>query len=114
MKIRPKSQTKANKELTDEEVNVIINMVEENLKYGAISDGTATKASSILNAHPGLIHDILQYVQHYLDMLTGTKDIAVTKELVERYATTILDKKYGPELSKSLNKLVHNFMKGAI
>ena len=114
MKIRPASKTRADKELTDEEVNVIINMVEENLKYGAISDGTAAKASSILNAHPGLIHDILQYVQHYLDMLTRTKDITVTKELVERYAVTVLDKKYGPELSKSLNKLVHNFMKGII
>lgn len=114
MKIRPKSQTRSNKELTDEEVNVIINMVEENLKYGAISSEIATKASSILNAHPGLIYDILQYVQYYLDMLTGTKDIAVAKELVERYSTTILDKKYGPKLSKSLNKLVHNFMKGVI
>ena len=113
MKIRPKSQTKTNKELTDEEVNVIINMVEENLKYGAISDGTATKASSILNAHPGLIQNILQYMQYHLDAF-NLKDLKAPEEITKMFASEVLDVKYGPELSKSLNKLVHDFMKGAI
>lgn len=114
MKIRPESKTKANKELTDDEVNLLVNMEKENLKYGALSDKTASEAASVLNAHPDLMYDILEFMRLYLNGLEGIKKNDKTAmEIAVNFGIT-LDSKYGPKLVQGLLKLTDDMIRGAV
>ena len=112
MKIRPESKTKANKELTDDEVSLLVNMEKENLKYGALSDKTASEAASVLNAHPDLMYDILEFMHLYLNGMKGVKENdKAPMEMAVNFGIT-LDSKYGPKLVKGLLKLTDDVIRG--
>lgn len=112
MKIRPESKTRANKQLTDDEVNLLVNMEKENLKYGALSDKTASEASSVLNAHPELMYDILEFMRLYLDGIKGVKENDKSPmEMAVNFGLT-LDAKYGPKLVQRLLKLTDDVIRG--
>ena len=112
MKIRPECKTKSNKQLTDDEVSLLVNMEKENLKYGALSDKTASEAASVLNAHPDLIYDILEFMRLYLDGMKGVKENDKTPmEMAVNFGIT-LDSKYGPKLVQGLLKLTDEVIRG--
>ena len=112
MKIRPESKTKFNKELTDDEVSLLVNMEKENLKYGALSDKTASEAASVLNAHPDLMYDILEFMHLYLNGMKGVKENdKAPMEMAVNFGIT-LDSKYGPKLVKGLLKLTDDVIRG--
>lgn len=114
MKIRPESKTKANKELTDDEISLLVNMEKENLKYGALSDKTASEAASVLNAHPDLMYDILEFMRLYMDGIKGVKENnKAPMEVAVNFGIT-LDSKYGPKLVQGLLKLTDDTIRGVV
>ena len=106
MKIRPESKTKVNKPLTKDEVDAITTMEKEYYTTKKISSEVSANITAIMNAHPGLMQDILQFFTMYVNGCDGIrKGSTAQMKLVVDFGL-VLDEKYGPELTKGLLSVV--------